>query len=298
MTKCLNILLESCLRGLSRLPLAVLYRLADVGFLLIYYVVRYRRRIVGGNIGRSFPEKTARERRVIERRFYRFFCDYAVETLKLLTISRREIKRRMTFEGVAEMEAELADHPFVFVYLGHFCNWEWISTLPAWTASAHCAQLYRPLNNKAFDNLFMHLRTRFGAENISKYDSLRRIVSLRRQGVKTIIGFISDQSPGRNSIHDWVTFLHQDTPVFTGTERIGKKMDAAVYFADVTRPRRGYYHCRLRHMTSSIRDIEDYQLTELYMRELEQMIRRTPHLWLWSHNRWKHRREDVAPHAG
>lgn len=289
--KCIDILVEGLLKGLSRLPLSFLYFLSDVCSVFVHRVFRYRRKVVVANIRRSFPEKTPEERRRIERRFYRFFCDYVVETLKLLTIGEEDIRRRMVFEGVDEMERQLDSHPFVFIYLGHYGNWEWISTLPAWFGKGvHGAQLYRPLNNKAFDNLFMHLRTRFGAENISKYDAFRRILSLRKEGRKTIIGFISDQSPSGNNIHDWVDFLHQDTPVFTGTERIGKKVDAAVFFADVERPQRGYYRCTMRLLTDDIRSMEDYAVTELYMRELESMIRRAPHLWLWSHRRWKHSR--------
>lgn len=299
MMKCIDILVEALLKGLSRLPLSFLYLISDVSYVLIRHVFRYRRGVVAANIRRSFPEKTQAECRQIEHRFYRFFCDYVVETLKLLTIDEREIRRRMVFEGVDKMEEQLERHPFVFIYLGHYGNWEWVSTLPAWfgRAGTHGAQLYRPLNNKAFDSLFMHLRTRFGAENISKYDSLRRILTLKEEGRKTIIGFISDQSPGVNSIHDWVDFLHQDTPVFTGTERIGKKVDAAVFFADVQRPRRGYYRCTLRLMTDDIRQMPDYTVTELYMRELEAMIRRAPHLWLWSHRRWKHSRPLPVAHG-
>lgn len=280
------------LRLISRLPLGVLYVLADLCFPLLYYVARYRRKVVTENLNNAFPELSPRERHKIRRRFYRWFCDYVVETLKLLSISRQEMMRRMVIEGVDEMERSLETKPFVFIFLGHYCNWEWVSSLPLWfkKEDSHGAQLYRPLKNKAFDRLFLEMRSRFGSENISKYEALRHILQLRRDGKKTCIGFISDQTPGWNSIHDWVDFLHQDTPVFTGTERIAKKVDAAIFFADIRRVRRGYYHLVLRRMTDEPKDFPDYALTEQYMRELEQIIRRQPHLWLWSHRRWKHRR--------
>lgn len=280
------------LRLISRLPLGVLYVLADLCFPLLYYVARYRRKVVTENLNNAFPELSPRERRKIRRRFYRWFCDYVVETLKLLSISRQEMMRRMVIEGVDEMERSLETKPFVFIFLGHYCNWEWVSSIPLWyqKEDSHGAQLYRPLKNKAFDRLFLEMRSRFGSENISKYEALRHILQLRRDGKKTCIGFISDQTPGWNSIHDWVDFLHQDTPVFTGTERIAKKVDAAIFFADIRRVRRGYYHLVLRRMTDEPKDFPDYALTEQYMRELEQIIRRQPHLWLWSHRRWKHRR--------
>ena len=280
------------LRLISRLPLGVLYVLADLCFPLLYHVARSRRKVVTENLNNAFPELTPRERRKIRRRFYRWFCDYVVETLKLLTMSRKEMMRRMVIEGVDEMERSLETKPFVFIFLGHYCNWEWVSSIPLWyqKEDSHGAQLYRPLKNKAFDRLFLEMRSRFGSENISKYEALRHILQLRRDGKKTCIGFISDQTPGWNSIHDWVDFLHQDTPVFTGTERIAKKVDAAIFFADIRRVRRGYYHLVLRRMTDEPKAFPDYALTEQYMRELEQIIRRQPHLWLWSHRRWKHRR--------
>lgn len=280
------------LRLISRLPLGVLYVLADLCFPLLYYVARYRRKVVTENLNNAFPELSPRERHKIRRRFYRWFCDYVVETLKLLSMSRQEMMRRMIIEGVDEMERSLETKPFVFIFLGHYCNWEWVSSIPLWyqKEDSHGAQLYRPLKNKAFDRLFLEMRSRFGSENISKYEALRHILQLRRDGKKTCIGFISDQTPGWNSIHDWVDFLHQDTPVFTGTERIAKKVDAAIFFADIRRVRRGYYHLVLRRMTDEPKDFPDYALTEQYMRELEQIIRRQPHLWLWSHRRWKHRR--------
>lgn len=280
------------LRLLSHLPLRVLYALADICYPVIYYVMGYRRKVVRKNIDRSFPERSMSERRQIEKRFYRWFCDYVVETIKLLSISPEEMKRRMIVEGMEEMERELETHPFVFIYLGHYCNWEWISSMPLWSTreTTHCAQLYRPLKSKAFDSFFYQMRTRFGADNISKYESMRHILQLKQKGERTIIGFIADQAPGWNSIHDWVDFLHQDTPVFTGTERIAKKVDAAVFFADVKRERRGQYRLRLRLMTDHVKDIPNYELTERYMAELEKIIQRQPHLWLWSHRRWKRQR--------
>lgn len=294
-------LTEAFFKQLSRLPFAVLYAISDVAFLVVYHVMRYRRHVVAENLRRSFPEKTDEERRKIGRRFYRFLCDYAMETIKLLTIPAGEMKRRMAFEGIDDMERSLASHPFVFIYLGHYCNWEWVSSVPLWVKGegVHCAQLYRPLKNKTFDRLFMHLRTRFKAENIAKYDTLRRILTLKKEGVRTIVGFISDQTPRRQSTHEWVNFLNQETPVFIGTERIGKKVDAAIYFADIRRVKRGYYACRFRLLTEDVRSFEDYKLTELYMEQLEEMIRRQPHLWLWSHKRWKQkRRPEEKPDGG
>ncbi len=277
------------LRLLSRLPLWWLYRLSDLLFPLVYYVVRYRRRVVRTNLANSFPHYSAQQLGRVERRFYRFFCDYVVETLKLLTISREEMQRRMRFEGCELLDAQLEHQPFCFLLLGHFANWEWVSTI-AMSCRRPTSQLYTPLHNKAMDRLFYEMRSRFGGENISKYDALRRILGWKREGRRMLVGFISDQSPKPGSTHAWMEFLHQDTPLFTGAERIGKKVGAAACFARITRPRRGYYVCRIELLTPDMSQYPDYQLTERYMRLLEQEIQANPHLWLWTHRRWKHKR--------
>ena len=143
-----------------------------------------------------------------------------------------------------------------------------------------------------FDRIFLRLRSRFGSENIPKNTILRRIAGYKREDKKIVIGFISDQSPRPANIHDWVDFLHQDTPVFTGTERIAKSVDAAVFFADMQREGRGRYRCRFQKMSDDVHTIPDYELTEAYMRLLEANICRQPAFWLWSHKRWKHQRHE------
>lgn len=278
---------EHLLRLISRLPMWWLYRLSDLLFPLVYHVVRYRRRVVRDNLRRSFPERSALERRIIARRYYRFLCDYAVETIKLMTISPEEMKRRMQFTGIDEADRLLDSHPFCFLMLGHFGNWEWVSTFAAWSRH-YCAQIYKPLHNATFDAIFYHLRSRFGAENIAKRDVLPRIVALRRSGTPAHIGFIADQTPSGTSIHEYMEFLHQHTPVFTGAERIGRRVGAAAVFARVTRPRRGYYVCHIEPLAENIADLPEGQFTELFMRRLEREIEEHPHLWLWSHKRWKY----------
>ena len=267
--------------------------MSDFAYYIVRYIVGYRRGVIQRNIAASFPEKTAKERERIVSDFYHFFCDYAVETIRQLSMPASEMRRRMIFEGLDEMQQVMEQRQFAFVYLGHFCNWEWVSSLGLWTPEGwQCAQLYRPLENKMFDRIFLRLRSRFGSENIPKNTILRRIAGYKREDKKIVIGFISDQSPRPANIHDWVDFLHQDTPVFTGTERIAKSVDAAVFFADMQREGRGRYRCRFQKMSDNVHTIPDYELTETYMRLLEANIRRQPAFWLWSHKRWKHQRNE------
>ena len=273
----------------SRLPLRVLYVLAAV---LRPFAWGYRRKVVLQNLRRSFPDKSEKQIALLARAFYHSFCDMVVEQIKFLTISEKEIRERMRFEGLEQVEQDLQNEPFAFVYLGHYGNWEWISTLGLWVSEGiYTAQLYKPLHDPTIDALFLKMRTRFGSECIDKNIALRRIMQMKQEGRKTIIGFISDQTPRRDSIHDWVQFLNQDTPIFTGTERIAKKVGATIYFADVERPSRGHYICRFRRMEAHASDAKgEFELTERYMQLLEEMIRRNPRLWLWSHRRWKRQR--------
>ena len=242
----------------SLLPLRFLYVVSDMLYYPLYYVVRYRRRVVRKNLTESFPEKTTAEIIRIEKQFYAFFCDYVVETLKQFSMSEKQMRRRMTFSGTDDIirDMEREDKHFTFIYLGHYCNWEWIASMPYWF----------PEKMK---------------------ETLRKIIEMRRQGEQVVIGFISDQAPKWNSIHHFTPFLHHETPVFIGTEKIGRKLDAVIYFAEVTRPRRGYYHCHLYRMVDDIGAVSEYEVTDIYMQHLEQMIRREPQFWLWSHNRWK-----------
>ncbi len=281
------------LRLLSLLPLRLLYLVSDGLYLIIYYIVRYRRPLVRKHLSDCFPEKSTDERRAIEHGFYSWFCDYLVETVKLYTMSERQMRRRMRFVNVEQVKASVAKGRSCAVYLGHYCNWEWITSLPlAMGDAAVCGQIYHALENRAFDRLFLRLRGRFGAVSIPMAETLRRIVKYRQENKQIVIGFIADQAPFWNNIHYWTPFLHHDTPVFTGTERIARKAGFDVYYLDVRRDRRGYYTAEFKLLTSEPDSLPEFGVTELYMRALEQTIQRQPQFWLWSHNRWKRTREE------
>ncbi len=282
---------KQIIRLFSRLPFGVLYVISDIAYAIIYYVVRYRLAVVRMNLRNAFPEKSEAELRRIERGFYHFLCDYGVESLKLLTISAEEMKRHMVFENVDQVDRALDDHNFVFVYIGHYGNWEWMSSLPLWTRKdATLGELYRPLKSKTMDDVFIDIRQHFNAECISKYEALRHIMRFNAEKRKCIIGFVADQTPHPDNTQLWMDFLSQDTPIFTGTERIGKKVNAAIYFADIHKDSRGHYRCVFKRITHDVKSFPDYEITEMCTRELEQMIRRQPEIWLWSHKRWKHKR--------
>lgn len=278
---------------LSLLPLRVHYVISDLLFWLLYAVIGYRRKVVYSNISASFPEKSEEELRKIERGFYHFFCDYMVESVKLMTITPENLKKRMVFKGTEIVDEIVESGQSCALYLGHLCNWEWVSSLPLWLSpKVHCGQIYHPLENKDFDRLFLRSRQRMGAECIAMADTLRKILEYRKAGQPIIVGYISDQVPFWTSIHHWVNFLNHDTPVLTGTERIVRKVNHAVLFLDIHRVRRGYYEAEIKLITREPQKMGEYEITDTYFKMLEQSIRMAPEFWLWSHNRWKRTREE------
>ena len=276
---------------ISLLPLWVFYRLSDGLYYLVYHVVRYRRRVVYANLRSSFPEKSEAEIERIAKDFYSFFCDYIVETIKFFSMSEKNIRKRMQFEGLNQVKEDFANGRSVTLYLGHYCNWEWISSLGL-HLDEQCGQIYHPLENATLDRLFLYMRGRFKAQSIKMDDTFLTILRWKKEGRKNIVGYIADQVPGYNNIHYWADFLHHDTPVFTGAERISKIMDTAVYYIDVERPRRGYYVARFIKIADSLNEHPVFFATEQYFRLLEQNIQRAPQYWLWSHKRWKRTREE------
>lgn len=278
---------------MSLLPMSLLYVFSDCLYLLVGKVVKYRHKVIWKNLKDSFPEKDEAELLRIERGFYHYFCDYLVETIKLLNMSKRELRQRMVFTGIEEMNELLEKGVSCAVYLGHYGNWELITSLPLWVSEkAQCCQVYHPLQNERFDKLFKSVREKHHALCIPMAETLRQVVSYRQKKQPIVIGYIADQAPFWNNIHHWVDFLNHDTPVLTGSERIIKKTGQAVFYGDVSRVRRGYYQCDFKLITTEPAKYMDWEITDKYFQLLEETIRRQPELYLWSHKRWKRTREE------
>ncbi len=278
---------------LSLLPMRVHYVFSDMLYLIVYYVVGYRRNLVRRHLASSFSEKSDKERLKIEQGFYHWFCDYIAETVKLMTIRPANLKRRMAFKGTERIDEVVAAGQSCAVYLGHYCNWEWVTSLPFWVSpKAQCGQIYHALENPVFDRLFLRLRQRMGAVCIPMAETLRRLATYRQQGQPVVIGYISDQVPFWNNIHHWLQFLQHDTPVLTGTERLARSADHAVFYLDVRRLRRGFYEAEFKLITPYPKQTKDYELTDAYFGMLEKSIQRDPQCYLWTHNRWKRSHEE------
>lgn len=282
-------LLSFFLKLLSYIPFGVLYFLSDGLFCLLYYVIRYRRRIVRKNLTESFPEKSERDILQLEKKFYHFFTDQVLESCKMASISPEEIKRRMTFKNMEKVNAVLREGKSIALYMGHYGNWEWISSIPLWVAEGVTSvQIYHKLRNDNTNRLILNMRERLGAISVEMRKTARYITEISNTNQVSVIGFIADQSPKKKEVRYFLPFLHHRTPILVGTEKIVKHYGFEAWFLDMKRVKRGYYEAELIRMHEEPASLPDFELTEIYFRMLEKVIQERPELYLWTHNRFKH----------
>ena len=290
-------MLHGVLKVAAMLPLWALYGLSDVVWVVLGFVVRYRRGIITANLTASFPDMSSKEIARIRRRFYRNFSDYIFETLKLLHISDRSMRRRMEFTGVEAVDRILGEGRPVVAFFSHCFNWEWVPSITLWSKltpgeGVEFCQVYRPLRNRVMDALMLDIRSRFGSVSLTKKLVFLDLMRYTRRGVATITGFMSDQKPSHGDEGHYENFLHHPTMFITGTETVARRLDAAVVYFDMNKISRGHYRVDVRLITEKPGELPEGTLTDRYCSLLTQTIRRNPALWLWSHNRWKN---PVAP---
>jgi KDO2-lipid IV(A) lauroyltransferase len=274
-------------RLLAFLPLPVLYILADFLYLVAFYVVGYRKDVVWQNLRNSFPQKTEQELRKIQKDFYKHLAEVFIETLKCLTISKRELQKRVSVENIEILTNHLQEGKTTLVLVGHLFNWEWLSHITAIEQNYPVYFVYQPLRNRFFDKLMLTIRTRFGEKAIKMHNVLKDILQNHQEA--RIVALLADQSPAGNEKDHWTTFLHQDTAFFAGTEKIATKLQLPVVFGGVRRLKRGYYQLYFEEVYHP-KNLSNSNITETYIAFLEKQIQETPANWLWSHKRWKKKR--------
>lgn len=271
---------------LSLLPLRVLYLLSDAFYMVLYYLVGYRKQLVMANLKQAFPQKTETELAAICKQFYKNFCDQWIETLKLLTISEKELNRRMP--GNWEVFHKLHEQgKNTYALLGHTFNWEWANVVCQYNAQQQFAGVYMPVTNYAFDKLMQRIRTRSGAWLISM-KAKRGFQKL--DGTQYIVGLIADQNPPVVKAASWYSFLNKEAPFFNGPELLAKRAKAAVVFAGIKKVKRGYYEVKLLPYTDDASALQNGKMMRDYVSFMETQIQEQPANWMWTHNRWKHGR--------
>lgn len=261
---------------------------------LMYHVVRYRRKVVDKNLRNAFPDKSDKERKQIEKRFYHHFADTIMEIIYGYRISDEEMRERFVFENIELVEELAHTHRGVFYMLGHMGNWEWIADIGKRYSDPTIKEynVYRQLKSASADKAMLALRNKRGGGGcIEKSQLLRRLVAMRRSENPITIGLISDQKPSPRNAHIWTTFLNQDTSFLDGGEVLARKFGYAVTYVHVESPKRGYYRARFELLSDDPSHTNPGDITLAYAQHLEVNILSSPHLWLWTHNRWKWSRE-------
>lgn len=275
----------------SLLPLWLLYRLSDVLFVLNFYVIRYRMAVVQENLRNSFPEKTQGERDQICRAFYRYLSDQLVESIKTLSISAKELEKRVRLENPEVMNSLYDKSISVVHLLGHHANWEWYAKQLARKTKHPLLFVYKPLSNKFMDRLMYRLRARFGVRPVAMREIFKTIEAFGQQPHASFFG--GDQSPMRHNKFMWLDFMHQETAVYLGAEDIARQYNQAVVFGKMRRLKRGYYSISLELITDQPESLPYGAITRKHTDALANLLAEQPEYWLWSHRRWKLKREEV-----
>jgi KDO2-lipid IV(A) lauroyltransferase len=271
------------------LPLPVLYIFSDFLYLVLYYVVSYRRNVVATNLKNSFPEKTDKELKTIEKKFYRHLSDLLIETFKSTHMTKANQKKRFTYSNLEIIDKLREEKRDIIAVLGHYNNWEWPTLLPYYLKYKTII-IYKPLQNKYFNSFINNHRSEHGIVLTPTSQVIREIINYRKNDINTVSVFISDQIPSKGDIKYWTTFLNQDTAVFTGAGKIASKYDMAMVFFHVQKVKRGYYNLNIELLFDHTAGLSEEVITEKHVRRLEEIIKEKPENWIWSHRRWKHKK--------
>ncbi|MDO6737164.1 lysophospholipid acyltransferase family protein [Wenyingzhuangia sp. 2_MG-2023] len=272
---------------LSKLPLWFLYGVSNLLYYLFYYVIKYRRSTIRKNLKLCFPEKSDKERLIIEKKSFHHFLDIFIEMLKGFGIPQKEIDKRYKYIN-PEVFREIEGLNKSVILLGaHYGNWEWLFNINHHT-SLQCYGAYKRLKNKHFDKYVKENRSRFGSNFVQTNDTIPQIISNYRKGIPSMYGLLSDQTPHISKTHYWAPFFGHTVPIHTGAEMLAKRFDFAVIYMHVAMPKRGYYEITFETLTTSPEKTEGYPLTDQYLRILEKDIAKCPELYFWTHKRFKY----------
>ncbi len=292
MKRILYYLVYSILWLITLLPLRVLYLFSDFIYLILYYLVGYRKRTVYQNLKNSLPDRSPKEITQIARKFYRQLCDYFIEFVYRIHMDENENARRLHYINPELLQDYYNRGKSIVLLLSHYGNWEWPTRISK-LSSHDILAIYKPLQNKYFDRLFLQLRGQFGAIGIPMESTLRTLVTYQRNKKPAVLYTISDQRPQWTSSQHWTTFLNQDTPVITGPEKISRRFNFPVVFLDIQKIKRGYYSAELKIICENPGEVPEFHISRKYQALVEQNILQRPELWLWSHKRWKYFRNEV-----
>jgi KDO2-lipid IV(A) lauroyltransferase len=271
---------------ISILPFRLMYMLSDAIYLLVYYLIGYRKKVVRNNLALSFPEKSAAERLVIEKKFYRHMCDMFLEMIKTMNISEREIRKRFVFTNMDEYLTLEKKGKSIIMMAAHYASYEWVISMNYYITFEGFA-IYKRVANKYFDRLVHKIRSRFQAHLVTTKKTIDTITTNQANGRLGVYGFAGDQSPKANKVYHWGIFMGHPTAMITGGEMLAKRFDMNMIYLNVEKVKRGYYQATFVPLSENVREVPDYQITDRFMSLVEAQVKKAPEYYLWTHKRWK-----------
>ncbi|GAA3603951.1 lipid A biosynthesis protein [Flavivirga amylovorans] len=245
--------------------------------------------MVNNNLRLVFPEKTDKEIAVIRKKFYKHLCDMFLEMAKTMSISEKELKKRFKINNPEEFKRLESLNKSIILIFGHYASWEWSIVLQNYINFKGLA-VYKKLANPYFDKLIRDIRSKFNTTLISTKETISIINQTESNGIKSITGFLSDQSPKLTKDVYWSQFMGIKTPCFTGAERLAKKLDLSTAYLKVNKVKRGFYEAEIITLAEDSNKYKDYELTDLFLKEVEKQIHEAPEYYFWTHKRWKHKK--------
>ncbi len=272
---------------LHLLPEPVLYLLSDLLYLLMYHVVGYRKKVVYDNLEKAFPEYDKSEIRRIAKKFFHHLSDLFLESAVFPFYSKSKALKRITYKNPELLNELYSKGKQVMAVLGHYGNWEYLSTLGL-AIDYPVVAIYKPLRNRHFDRMVQKNRKAYGVIPVPMEKIARKLIEYRKNSTPVLTLFLGDQRPQFHQIHYWTKFMGRETPMFLGTEKLARKLDAAVVFLKIRKLKRGRYEVEAELICEGPEDLKPFEITDRHVRILENLIREEPAYWLWSHRRWKH----------
>jgi KDO2-lipid IV(A) lauroyltransferase len=276
------------LRALSWLPFPLLYPLARLIYILLYYVSGYRKEVVHENLKNAFPDKNGKDLTVLAKKFYLQLAQVSLEIIKARRMNKADFRERMKVlnpDLLREFSNDFQDS--VIILTIHQGNWEWMLHGISAALNIPLDPIYKPLHNQAMDGLIIEIRSRFGSRPIPVAQSASDILRYRRQF--RCLAMVADQSPTPHERSVWTTFMNQRAAFHCGPEAIARLTGFPILFAQCQRRSRGYYDIELQPVARPPYSGTDDTITEHYARMAERAIRQEPESWLWSNRRWKRR---------
>jgi KDO2-lipid IV(A) lauroyltransferase len=271
------------------MPFRVLYFFSDGIYFLLYRLLGYRKKVVFSNLRKSFPEKSEKELRIIAGKFYHHLGDVLVESLKAFTMKEEDVVKRYEYENTAFLDELYRQGKSVICVGGHYNNWEWGGIASGTQLMHRPVGFYKPLTNNSVDAYVQKTRVRGRSLLVSISNTYA--VFKQDYGEPAIFYMVADQSPSNARLAYWVQFMNQETAVLHGPEKYARLFNLPVVYVYPEKIKRGHYKVKFFMIVEDPSKTKTGEITRIYMNTLEKIIRENPEYYLWSHRRWKHKRE-------